>query len=124
MAAQTVFKGADIALSTSALMFTQTLAGTVFLTVAQSVFQSQIVRQVSKLAPGVDVQDVVNAGASELWEVVGKKYPKEFPEVLKAYNGALQRVFLIAVVLSCFMVFGVVGMEWVSVKKEKKSEKK
>lgn len=119
MASQTIFTGADIALSTSVLIFTQTLAGTVFISVAENVFHSELLQQLHKIVPDVDPRAVLEIGASRLHDAMRARYPDELPGILDAYNRALQAVFLISLVLSCLTVFGSVGMEWVSVKKPK-----
>lgn len=119
MACQTVFAGADIALSTSVLIFTQTLAGTVFISVAENVFHSELLKQLHKIVPDVDPRDVLEIGASGLHDAMRAQYPDELPGILDAYNKALQAVFLISLILSCLTVFGSAGMEWVSVKKGK-----
>lgn len=124
MAAQTVFKGADIALSTSVLIFTQSLSGTVFVSVAQNIFQTQVIKQLHEIVPSVDPEVVLHTGASDLHAAMKARYPDELDGILKAYNNALQQVFLIAVILSCLTVFGVVGMEWINLKKAKKEAEK
>lgn len=124
MAAQTVFKGADMALATSVLIFIQSLSGTVFLSVAENVFQTQVVKQLHQIVPSVDPEIVLHTGASQLHAAMRAEYPDEVDGILKAYNNALQQVFLIAVVLACLTVFGLVGMEWKSLKKAKEEKKK
>ncbi|RFU74957.1 major facilitator superfamily transporter [Trichoderma arundinaceum] len=100
MAAQTVFKGPDIALSTSALIFTQTLAGTIFLSVAENIFQNQLVHQLRKLVPEIDPRDIINIGASSLRQVIESRFP--------------QHVFLLSVIFTCLNAIPDALMEWVS----------
>ena len=126
VAAQTVFKGADIPLATSALIFTQSLAATVFLCVGQNVFANELVRQVRQLAPGLgdDPHAVIQElGAGGIHATVGEKYGKEaLDAVVEAYDRAVGRVFLICLVLACLSVPAALGMEWVNVKKERQRE--
>jgi hypothetical protein len=126
VAAQTVFKGADIPLATSALIFTQSLAATVFLCVGQNVFANELVRQVRQLAPGLgdDPHAVIQElGAGGIHSTVGEKYGKEALDgVVEAYDRAVGRVFLICLVLACLSVPAALGMEWVNVKKERQRE--
>ncbi|KAM0258570.1 hypothetical protein ACHAQJ_003741 [Trichoderma viride] len=95
MAVQTVFKGPDIALSTSALIFTQTLAGTIFLSVAENIFQNQLVSQLQKQVPEINPRDIINIGAS-------------------TYNNAIRHVFLLSVIFACLNAIPDALMEWVS----------
>ena len=124
IAAQTVFKGPDIALSVSALIFLQTLSGAVFLAISQSIFQNRVVTQMHKLVPEVDPAVVLGTGASDLHAMINERYPQYRDEILQVYNNGIQQVFLIGLVLACVTIFGAVGMEWKSVKKApaKKSE--
>lgn len=114
MAAQTVFKGPDIALSTSALIFTQTLAGTIFLSVAENIFQNQLVSQLRTLVPEIDPRDIINIGASNLRLVIEAKFPQDLTAILTAYNNAIRRVFLIPVIFACLNAIPDAIMEWVS----------
>lgn len=123
MAAQTVFSGSDVALAVSVLLFLQTLSGTILISVSQTVFQNQIVSQTRKIVPDVDPQVILNTGASDLQDVIRHKYPTHFDGILSAYNNALQRVFLICLICCCLSAFGVIGIEWISVKKDKKDTK-
>lgn len=114
MAAQTVFKGPDIALSTSALIFTQTLAGTIFLSVAENIFQTQLVSQLRKLVPEIDPHDIINTGASSLRQVIEAKFPQYLTAILTAYNNAIRHVFLLSVIFACLSAVPDAFMEWVS----------
>ncbi|KAL9477340.1 hypothetical protein ACSS6W_007181 [Trichoderma asperelloides] len=114
MAAQTVFKGPDIALSTSALIFTQTLAGTIFLSVAENIFQNQLVSQLRKLVPEIDPHDIINIGASNLRQVIEAKFPQYLTAILTAYNNAIRHVFLLSVIFACLNAIPDAFMEWVS----------
>lgn len=114
MAAQTVFKGPDIALSTSALIFTQTLAGTIFLSVAENIFENQLVSQLHKLVPEIDPRDIIGSGASYLRQVIEAKFPQYLDSILTAYNNAIRHVFLLSVIFACLNVVPDALMEWVS----------
>lgn len=114
MAAQTVFKGPDIALSTSALIFTQTLAGTIFLSVAENIFQSQLVSQLRALVPEIDPRDILDIGASNLRQAIEAKFPQYLTAILIAYNNAIRHVFLISVIFACLNAIPDALMEWVS----------
>jgi hypothetical protein len=123
MAAQAIFKGADIVLATSVVMFCQSLATTIFLCVGQSVFQTQLIEQVTTLAPGVDPMAVIEVGAAQMHEAMGERYPEKLDAIVQAYNNALRRVFLICAILAGLSFLGSTSMEWVSVKKDKKPKK-
>ncbi|KAI8202194.1 Efflux pump aflT [Colletotrichum sp. SAR 10_76] len=119
IAAQTVFKGRDIALATSVLVFLQSLGGTVFLAVAQNIFSSRLVAELRRNVPNVNPAVVINAGASGLVDSMRKTYPDSVDGIIESYNKALQNVFLIATVLGCLTVLGIGFFEWKSVKENK-----
>ncbi|KAL7935514.1 major facilitator superfamily domain-containing protein [Trichoderma chlorosporum] len=114
MVAQTVFKGPDIALSTSALIFIQTLAGTIFLSVAENIFQNQLHSQLHKLVPEIDPRDVIETGASSLRQFIKAKFPQYLNIALTAYNNAIRHVFLLSIIFACLNVIPIAFMEWVS----------
>ncbi|KAI3536345.1 AflT/aflT/transmembrane protein [Colletotrichum filicis] len=119
IAVQTVFQGRDVALATSLLIFLQSLGGTVFLAVAQNIFHSRLISELSQNVPNVNPAVVIDAGGSGLVESMRSIYPDSVDGIIGAYNKALQNVFLIATVLGCLTVFGCVFIEWKSVKKDK-----
>ncbi|KAK4085192.1 uncharacterized protein Triagg1_182 [Trichoderma aggressivum f. europaeum] len=114
MVTQTVFKGPDIALSTSALIFTQALAGTIFLSVAANIFQNQLISQIHKLVPEIDPRDMIETGASSLLQLLETRFPQHLNAGLTAYNNAIRQVFLLPVIFACLNVIPDAFMEWVS----------
>lgn len=124
-AVQTILKGADIAIATSVLVLAQTLGASVFLAVAQNLFQNELVTGLADHAPTVDPAVVVSNGVSGLVTVIQDKYGSAaVPGVLQAYSFALRKCFLLCLVLSCVTIFGVVSMESRNVKKESAREAK
>ncbi|KAH8652184.1 major facilitator superfamily transporter [Xylariales sp. PMI_506] len=120
IAAQTVLKGKDMSLGTSVVILTQTLSGTIFVSVAETILESKLVQEVATFAPGVDPEVVVGNGASGISALIEKTYGEAaVAGVLKAYNAAIQYCFLLSCILSCLSVFGAVFMEWKNVKEEK-----
>ncbi|ERS97426.1 hypothetical protein HMPREF1624_05593 [Sporothrix schenckii ATCC 58251] len=122
MIPQAVFKGRDIALASSAMIFTQTMAGAIFLSVSQNLFAQNLVGQLAARAPGVDPQFVVAAGASDVQATMGNVYsPSQVAEIIASYAAALQKVFLMALILSVLSVLGSATLEWKNVNKGKKA---
>lgn len=119
MGAQTVMEGPDVSLASTALVFIQAMAGTVMLSAAQNTLQNKLVHNLGAI-PGVDPAFVLGVGASDLHQAVRAKYPSKVNEILDAYNGGLQQVFLIGLAFVCLAVFGAAGMEWKNVNAKKK----
>ncbi|EGX93284.1 Major facilitator superfamily transporter [Cordyceps militaris CM01] len=123
MIPQTMLKGTDIALGTSVIMFGETLSGAVFLAVCESLFQTRLVRELHRLAPTANPQVVIEKGAVNLKSSMTELYsPEVAAGVMQAYSGALQPVWIVAVVLGALSLIGAVFTEWVSVKKDKKKD--
>jgi len=122
MVPQTIFTGKEIALGTSAMIFMQTMSGTILVAVAQSVFQQDLVSNLSNV-PGIDPQVVVNSGANDLKTHMDKLYrPDQVQSILEAYAIALQKVFLMALILCALSLLGAGTLEWRSTKKLKKAQ--
>jgi MFS family permease len=115
MAAQTVLKNADVPIGASLMFFAQWLGGAIFVSVGQNVLTTKLVSGLVSI-PGFNPKYVTTTGATELRKFV----PEQFlGEVLGVYNGALVKVFEIALILSCFSIIGALAMEFKSVKERK-----
>jgi len=112
MAAQTVLRNADVPIGASLMFFAQWLGGAIFVSIGQNVLTTKLVSGLASI-PGFDAKYVTSYGATDLRTFV----PQQFlAEVLGIYNGALVKVFEVALILSCLSVFGALAMEWRSVK--------
>ncbi|KAK1599396.1 major facilitator superfamily transporter [Colletotrichum navitas] len=112
LAAQTVLDKKDVPIGASAMFFSQTLGGAVFISVGQNVLNNELVKRVRGL-PGLQGIDLKGTGATTL-----TKLPADVRgPVLEAYNEALRVVFVVGLVLVCSALIGAAGMEWKSVKK-------
>ncbi|MCJ1396364.1 MFS sugar transporter [Xylographa bjoerkii] len=116
IAIQTVLRLEDVPVGTSVILFSQTLGGAIFVSVAQSIFTNKLLSGIIATVPSVDPALVLATGATSLQSAVS---PKDLPGVLLAYNGALDQVFYIAVAMATLSTFGALGMEWKSVKGKK-----
>ncbi|KAF7552092.1 hypothetical protein G7Z17_g4552 [Cylindrodendrum hubeiense] len=122
-AIQTIFQGPDIPLATSIIILAQSISGTIFLAVGQNLFQSSLLKKLASGAPEVDAKGVIAHGVSNLFADMQEQYSTaSATEVLKAYNGALQKCLMLCVILASISLLGAVGMEWKSVKPKKADE--
>jgi MFS family permease len=112
LAAQTILKERDVPTGVAIKFFGQMLGGAVFASVGQNVLSTELVKRLSGL-PGLDASVIVSLGATELRAYVGEEL---LPEVLLAYNDALDRVFLVGVIVSCLSLPGALLTEWRSIK--------
>jgi MFS family permease len=112
VAAQTVLSRKDVPIGAALMQFSQTLGGTVFISVGNNLFDSRLAHNLAKI-PGIDVGSVVATGATDLKNLVPANL---LPQVLLGYNDALRTTFYLATALSCCTIFGALAMEWKSVK--------
>lgn len=110
---QTALPVTDVPSATAIIMFSQTLGGAVFVSVAQNVFQNCLVRNLREKAPGVDAGRVLGAGATMVRKVVDEK---DLAKVLLAYNDAITETFYVGVAMAVLSILGTVGVQWLSVK--------
>lgn len=114
--AQTVLPIHDVPVGTALMIFFQTMGGAIFLSVAQNIFTNKLLTGVIATVPDIDPSIVVHSGATDL----KKNIPPQFlAAVQTAYNHALTQTWYVSVALACVTVFGIVWIEWKSVKGKK-----
>ena len=117
MAAQTRLERVDVPTGVSLMFFGQQLGGALVVSVGQNVLSSRLISGLAAARiPGLDPGIVINAGATNIRNVVKLEY---LGAVVKAYNHAVTTVFDVAVGTSCILIVGALFMEWKSVKKDK-----
>lgn len=120
VAAQTVLPKKDVATGISLMMLGQTLGGSIFISVGQTVFANKLITELQQVLSGNLAALVTNIGATDLRNVV---QPQDLPAVLTAYNAALDKTYVLGVCLACLAAIGAVGIEWQSVRKEVDAKK-
>ncbi|KAJ9643854.1 hypothetical protein H2204_001999 [Knufia peltigerae] len=116
LAAQTVLSRRDVATGAALMMFSQTLSGSIFVSVSNNLFDNTLTQRLAGI-PGIEVGTIAKVGATELRAMVPTQ---SLPRVSVAYNAALRTTFYTATALACVGIVGAVLMEWVSVKKDEK----
>jgi MFS family permease len=112
LAAQTVLPKRDAPVGLALMFFASMMGSAVFIAVGQNVLGNELVKRLAGL-PGLDLGLLVtDSGATELLSSL----PANLRETgLEEYNGALQQVFLIGLILSCLVIPGAAAMEWRSI---------
>lgn len=113
LAVQTVLPFADVSMGVSLIFFAQQLGGAIFTTVGQTILGNLLVAKLSGIE-GVDVDKIVNSGATELVNVVPAQ---DINLVIDIYDYALTKIFLAAMGLAFAALVCAAGMEWKSIKK-------
>jgi hypothetical protein len=96
------------------MMFAAKISGAMFIPIGNAVFENEILKKLKSI-PGVDGDLVLNTGATEIRNVVS---PDVSDVVLKAYDEALTKVFLVAAIMAAVGLLPALCMEWKSVKKD------
>ena len=110
VAVQTVVAPEILSIGTSLVMFSQSLAGAIFVSVGSSLLRNELAHGLEKASiPHVDVAKLLNAGATDFQSLV----PRSALEVvITIYNSALSKVFIMGVPLCCLALLTAVFMEW------------
>ncbi|KAN0106594.1 MFS general substrate transporter [Hyaloscypha variabilis] len=116
LAIQNNLEPRDIPVGMSLLMFSQNMGAALFVSFAQTILSTTLVHELPILAPGINTEAVIAAGASSFREVVPKALLRG---VLLAYDQAIHRVFYLAAGSAAAGFVACWGMGWKSVKKPK-----
>jgi hypothetical protein len=117
---QTVLPRTDVPLGMALMFFMQQFGGSVFLSVGQNIFSSQLIDSLSGIA-SLDTEAIISTGATALRSIVP---PSELGTFVNAYSYALTRVFILTAALSAYMILGALTVEWKSIKAEKSGASK
>ncbi|KAL2260690.1 hypothetical protein VTK26DRAFT_5239 [Humicola hyalothermophila] len=113
-AVQTVLDDADLPVATTAVVASQSLGAALFVAVGNSVFQNRLLEATADdVVKGVDVKALIDAGAASFRQLVPAD---QLPTMLKLYNEALTKVFLLSVPLGALATVISGFIEWKSVK--------
>lgn len=115
LAVQTVLPMADVSMGVALIFFSQQLGGAIFTTVGQTILSNLLVARLAGI-PGVDPQQVVNNGATELVDIVPAQ---DIDLVIDVYDYTLTKIFLASMALAFMALASAAGMEWRSVKTNK-----
>ena len=115
IAVQNNLPASKIAVSMAFVYFCQTFGGSLWLSFAETAFDTGLENDLPSYAPGVSVAEVVLAGVSGIRSVI----PQASVEgVVMAYNNAIQHVFyMVAGTATAAFVFSW-GLGWKSIKKK------
>lgn len=118
VAVQMVLPPELLSIGTSLVMFSQSLAGAVFVSVGSSLLRNELGQGLEKAnIPGLDVASLLKAGATEFRHLVPES---ALGETLEIYNGAISKVFVMGIPLSCLALLAAIPMEWKHMKGTRK----
>ncbi|EMC93670.1 hypothetical protein BAUCODRAFT_75853 [Baudoinia panamericana UAMH 10762] len=124
IAIQTALPEEQISEGTAIVMFIQTFGGSVFISVAQNIFNNKLIANVAAAGVPVNPAALLGTGATQLAALVP---PSFLPQLRVAYNKAITETFYVAVATAALSIVGSALIPWFSVKNkpgEKKDTKK
>lgn len=110
-----------VSLGTSLLTFSGTLGGALFVAIGQTAFANLLFPAIEHFAPGVDPQQIINAGATDTSGTVPNADPYD---IVLAYNQALTQMFYIGAAASAASLFFCVGWGGINIKKKREDKEK
>ncbi|KAJ5949625.1 hypothetical protein N7454_001209 [Penicillium verhagenii] len=121
VAVQNALHPSQISVGMAILMFTQTLSGAVFLTIADVIFDAGLRSLLTKDAPHADAAAVLAAGATGFRSVIPSE---DIPGILAAYAKSVDYVFYMTAALGAVMTLAAFGIGWKDVRKKGPSTEK
>ena len=119
IAAQAVVCSRDIAVATSTSVLFQQLGPVLFIGVAQSVMLNKLLPQMQAVNPDLTTIDIIQAGSTGLKKLVTDT---QLPTILVSYAKSLDLIFKIAAGVSTVAFILAFGVEWKSIKIDKKAQ--
>lgn len=106
----------QIALAISLVMFSQTFGGAMFLAASNTILTNSLKTEIPKFASSVDVQTIINAGATGVRNVV---LTTDLEGVLLAYAKSIDGVFYLVAgsSVACFVFSWGIGWKDIRAKK-------
>ncbi|KAF3084453.1 hypothetical protein TWF569_006971 [Orbilia oligospora] len=116
VAVQVVLSPDDMPVGNALAIFFNSLGGAISISVAQNIFSNTLLQQLPKLAPKVNPQLVVHAGATAIRVIISAE---NLPGVILAYNKAITTCFILPIAVGGVAWLCSLGMEMKSVKGKK-----
>lgn len=118
IAVQNAVAPPQIPIAIAVLVFIQNFGVSICIAVANAVFAQTLKKAISRYAPSISPQSVLNAGSgADAVRGLVSGHKEELDGVLVAYSESLRNVFYLLVGISCVAVFLSMGMGWVDVRK-------
>ncbi|KAJ5741895.1 hypothetical protein N7533_011304 [Penicillium manginii] len=119
IAVQSSLSAELVPVSMALISFSQTLGGAIFLAMGETLLTNSLKSNLPKLAPEVDPNAVVDAGATAIRDVV--KDPVQLEGVIESYAKAVNVIFYVAAGSAALVVFLSWGMGWKDIRKKEDS---
>lgn len=105
----------DVPITTAILSFTQTIGGSLFVSVAQTAFSNKLVQDLRSRVPELDPSEVLKNGAADL-----SRRPY-LGRVILSYSTGLRQTFIVAIAMAGLSIIGACFVEWRNIKRGKQT---
>ncbi|KAF2035937.1 MFS general substrate transporter [Setomelanomma holmii] len=119
IAVQSVLSPADTPVGIATVSFFQMFGGSLFAALSQTIFNEQLVKELSKNVPDINVGALLAAGTIGFHKVV---QPAQMAGVLQSCNVAILDTFYLAAVVTATSFVFALGLPWISVKSKSVAE--
>jgi hypothetical protein len=121
---QTVLPLNEVPVAIACVAFFQSLGGSLFISVAQTLFQNGLYSGIQKYAPSLDPETFLHSGATEIRSLLAEMHQEDkLHAVLQAYVDGLTHTYWITTACAIAAFLAACGLEWKSVKKGHGQEK-
>ncbi|KAJ3770649.1 putative major facilitator superfamily transporter [Lentinula raphanica] len=118
VAVQVVLTPEEVPIGSSLVMLSTSLGGAVALSISQSIFNNDLLKELTKYAPSIDPDIVLNSGATQFSDLV----PADaLSGVLQAYSKAIDTVLIPPIAFAGLSLVLALGIERLNVKARKQS---
>lgn len=120
IAIQAVVTGEELSSAMAFLVFAQSLAPAIALTLYNVIFAATLKAQLALRSPNQNAQAIIDAGATGFHAIIEAD---ELPSILVAYSDSIDRVFYLVAALAASCGVFVWGMGWHDVRKKAGADK-
>lgn len=113
VAVQAVVPKKDISMGISIIVLGLQIGGAVLVCVGQTIFNNDLLKNLDAIS-GVNAELILQTGATDLRKVVPAE---KMAAVLQAYNHALSRTYIVALVVCCLSFVVGLGMPWINIRR-------
>ncbi|KAK6528306.1 hypothetical protein TWF281_009550 [Arthrobotrys megalospora] len=116
VAVQVVLSSEDMPVGNALAIFFNSLGGAISISIAQNIFTNTLLQELPKLAPRVNPQLVIHAGATAIRYIISRE---NLPGVILAYNRAITTCFILPIAVGGIAWICSLFMEMKSIKGKK-----
>lgn len=113
IAVQSVLSPEDTPVGIATVSFFQMFGGALFAGLSQTVFNEQLVKQLMRNVPDIDIGRLLAAGTIAVRQVSS---PEQLPGVLQSYNVAILDTFYLSAAVAATSFIFALGLPWISIK--------